>query len=469
MGELLMTKEQLLEAVSGSCLCDCSIENGFTSVVTDSRNVLPGSLFIPLMGDRQDGHVYIPQALTAGARIVLIDSAHADGSASLFFSLAKQYHACFIVVAHTMKALQDAARSYVNSFPKLMKVGVTGSSGKTTTKELLGAILSQKYSVIQNEGNLNSETGLPLSVFRIRPEHEVGIFEMGMNRHGEIDEIARVLSPRFAVITNIGTAHIGILGSKDAIAKEKKSIFNYFSANCVGYVPEDDQYAPYLSSIPNGVVKTFGRTSLEGIENIQDLGLEGSLIVYKGRTIRFPLPGSYNLTNALGAMMVAEDMGCTTEQIGRGLESVKSLFGRAEIIRGPVTILQDCYNANPQSMEKAIEFCSSLEWQGEKHFILGSMLELGESSFDAHRKICSIAALADAQTVFLFGDDMIHAGYSVAWNNASVYFAPSMDELKQAVRRLVKPGDFVFIKGSRGMALERVVPVITDISSEIAT
>ena len=261
---ILMTIPQLVDAVHGMCICNFNHENGFSSVATDSRNVLPGSLFVPLLGEFQDGHSFIPKALEAGATIVFVDQAHRDGSGSLYSVLAKRYDAAIILVENTLRALQNAAQKYVSFFPELVKIGITGSSGKTTTKEIVGSVFSEKYSVIMNEGNLNSETGLPLSVFRIRKEHEVGIFELGMNRKGEISEIAHVLSPSLALITNIGTAHIGILGTQRAIAEEKKCIFENFSDTGVGFIPENDVWTDFLSGIPRGSVRFFGPESTDG-------------------------------------------------------------------------------------------------------------------------------------------------------------------------------------------------------------
>lgn len=457
---VLMTVEETTKAVNGTCLCDYSSIRGFSSVVTDSRNVLPGSLFVPLMGEKQDGHAYIAKALESGASVVFVDSLHGDGSASLFCSLGKQYGASFIVVENTLHALQDAARHYVSLFPRLVKIGITGSSGKTTTKEIVASIFSRKYSVVMNEGNLNSETGLPLSVFKIRNNHEVGIFEMGMNRREEIREIARVLSPSLALITNIGTAHIGILGTQRAIAEEKKSIFAFFDDTCTGFVPEDDDWRDFLSDVRSGVIKTFGLKTTEGFSGADDLGIDGTLIHYEGRDIRFGLPGPYNLKNALGALALARHAGFSPDEIKRGLEAVKPLFGRAEIFRGEKTVMLDCYNANPDSMESALDFCRSIKWGGKKLYVLASMLELGAESAEAHRVICRLAARSGADRVFLFGDEMVDAGRSVEWDGVEVGFYSTIEDLSLALSGAARAGDFVFIKGSRGMALERLCPAL---------
>lgn len=453
---VLMTIEQLIEAVRGSCICNCLSADGFSSVATDSRKVQPGGLFVPLMGETQDGHSYIPKALEAGASVILVDKSHGEGSAGLFTNLAMQYRVCFVMVDNTLHALQDAARMYVSFFPDLLKIGITGSSGKTTTKEITAAIFSVKYNVVMNEGNLNSETGLPLSVFKIRKDHQVGIFELGMNRRGEIAEIARVLVPSLALITNIGTAHIGILGTQVAIAEEKKKIFSFFSKESTGFVPEDDPWRDFLQTIPVGNVRLFGTGSLDGFEGYEDRGIDGTVIRYAGLEILFRLPGTYNLRNALGAISLARKAGLAPEEIKKGVESVQALFGRTEILRGEITVIRDCYNANPDSMQSAIDFCDSLGWDGRKIFVLGSMLELGDESEAAHAKICRKVWYSSADRVFLFGDEMIAAGRRTFPADYPVEYAESMEGLSRLLEGTVKKGDLVFIKGSRGMALERV-------------
>lgn len=458
MGEspILMSIYQLIDSVNGICLCNNSPDKGFSSVVTDSRNALPGSLFVPLRGEFQDGHGYIPKAITAGARVILVDEQYARDASGDLRVLGETHDACVIVVKNTLTALQDAACMYVSFFPELLKIGITGSSGKTTTKEIVGSILAQKYSVIMNEGNLNSETGLPLSVFNIRKGHQIGIFELGMNRRGEIAEIARVLSPSLALITNIGTAHIGILGSQMAIAEEKKSIFKYFDSKSTAFIPEDNNWCDFLSDIESGEVIPFGPKRTVGFEGSRSMGIDGTIIQYDGLEINFPLPGKHNLSNAFAAISLARHIRLTAGEIKTGLEKVKPLFGRSDIYRGDITILIDCYNANPDSMESALVFCDDLEWNGNKIYVLGSMLELGEESPKEHQRICSIVSASSADSVFLFGDDMIASGHSCDWKTRDVRFFSSIEELSSALSLRVKKGDLVLLKGSRGMALERV-------------
>lgn len=462
---ILMTVEELTQATGGSCPGNFAPDSGCSSVVTDSRSVTEGALFVPLMGENQDGHRFIPEALDSGARVVFVDAAHGEGSANMFSLLAKQHGAAIIMVENTLTALQDAAKAYVRKFPGLRRVAITGSSGKTTTKELTAAIFSRKYRVVANAGNLNSETGLPLSVFRIRDEHEVGIFELGMNRRGEMREIAEVLDPDTALITNIGTAHIGILGSREAIAEEKKAVFSLFSGESSGFVSETSDFRDFLVSDVPGSFSFFGPSSTPGILGTESLGLEGWIIRYETEEIHFPMPGPYNLENAFAAISLARSFSIDPSMIREGLESIQTLFGRTEIVRGAVTTIFDYYNANPQSMEEAMRFCDELSWQGEKIFILGSMLELGETTNSAHRAVCETADRSTAAHILLFGEDMIRAGKSMNWNHDSVYFAETMEDLAEKVSSILQKGAMVFIKGSRGMALERLRPVLEHFSS----
>ncbi len=457
---ILMTVEQLCDAVSGNSLCDYSATHGFTEVVTDSRAVRPGSLFVPLIGVSQDGHSYIPGALEAGASVVFVDKAHGDGSGKLLCELAKTHRAAIIVVENTLRALQDAARRYLSFFPQLLRIGITGSSGKSTTKEIAAAVFAQGFKVIVNEGNLNSETGLPLSVFRIDSSHEVGIFEMGMNRRGEIAELARVLNPQLAVITNIGTAHIGILGSKRAIAEEKKSIFSQFSSACTGFIPEDPEWNHFLAKDLNGRIITYGERSTGGCEYIEDLGIRGSMLKIDDLNVHFPLPGKHNYSNVLAVTVLARAAGLTSRQIRDGLESVKPLFGRVQVLEGEVTVLADCYNANPESMSSALDLCTSLEWKGQKLFVLASMLELGDASEAAHRAIVQKIADLGSVSVFLFGKEMVEAYRASGLISSHIRSFSDFDMLKEAVEEAACRGDFVLLKGSRSMALERLLPVL---------
>lgn len=470
----LLTLEQLLDCTDGSLLGDSFDVKSFlfTNVVTDSRNIVPFSLFVPLIGEFQDGHKYIPQAIENGASVIFVCNSVFENSPEEYLSITKKNpNVALVLVKNTLTALQYTAQRYVEKFPNLIRVSVTGSSGKTTTKEIAASILSQKYKVICNKGNLNSETGLPLSCFEIQKEHEVALLEMGMNRENEIGELARTFKPQFAVITNIGTAHIGMLGSRQKIAQEKKKVFDYIKKNGAAVIPYSDDFAGYLAEGVKGKIVYYGKdVKNNGIEFVSDDGIDGTTFKIDNLTVHLSIPGSYNFQNTLAAVELARVLGLTAQQIKKGVESVKPLGGRSHIINGKYTILEDCYNANPDSMEKAIEFSGSLKISGKKIFVLGSMLELGEESCDAHRKAGLEAVKGGADMIVFVGKDML-AGYEAAKNCGQgtenlrlEYFEGYGDEEIKSICSLIKnfavENDFILLKASHSIALDRLVPLL---------
>ncbi|MEJ5189006.1 UDP-N-acetylmuramoyl-tripeptide--D-alanyl-D-alanine ligase [Treponema sp. J25] len=460
----LMSIRSVMEALSGKILPEAvNPQQGISSVTIDSRNVTEGALFVALPGTVTDGHAYVEKAFQQGAVFALVQENRMEQYGATIVAAARGAGKNVMVVPDTLRALQDLARWYVDRFPHLIRVGITGSSGKTTTKEIAAAMIRSEKVVVMNEGNLNSETGLPLSVFSIRPEHQVGVFELGMNRVGEITELARVLRPHIALITNIGTAHIGKLGSQEAIAREKKEIFSQFTGREVAIIPESDPFAAFLKEGVRGRIRSFGYRSMVSLGEVTPLGIEGTRIVWDGVPVILPLPGTHNVLNALGAAAIAQEVGISAEGIRQGIAQVRPLFGRGEIIKGPVTILRDCYNANPESMEQAVGFCDSLEWKGKRVYVIGSMLELGEKSEEAHRQIAHVLAKSKADRIFLFGEEtaIMEPIVAATKGSAAVGYTTSFDELQEKVRRSVEEGDLVLLKGSRGMALERLTEILT--------
>ncbi len=479
--ESLLKLSETLEAVGGVLLNqDFDSENFcFTSVQTDSRLVVEKSLFVPLIGEFQDGHIYIPSALEKGASAVFISKKTSKNLLEGFKKEAENNkNVAFILVENTMRALQKAAEAYVRKFPRLIRCAVTGSSGKTTTKEITASILRQKFSVIATKGNFNSETGLPLSVFNIRPEHELGLFEMGMNRVNEIGEIAQVFKPNYAIITNIGSAHIGILGSRQNIANEKKKIFNYIDSFGAAFIPENDDFASFLEKGVKGKVVKYGPDCDESVKIVADEGLSGTVFTVDGLLMRLSLPGKYNFQNALAAIALAKELGCTPEQIKAGIESLKPLGGRSTIKKGKFTVLEDCYNANPDSMEKALDLCADTKIEGKKIYVLGDMLELGEESELAHAKIGEKALYSDADMIIFFGFEMNFAfekAIEIAQKKSSladekissvrlIYIGNKDDaaisDTAKEINEFAENGDLILLKGSRGMGLERILPLI---------
>jgi len=435
---------------------------GFSSVSIDSRTVRPGALFVALRGNALDGHNFVDAAFGAGASAAMVAVSALQNPALGLTNLARKWNGVLIAVEDTLKALQNAAGAYLRQFSNLVRIGITGSSGKTTTKEIAAAIIGREKSVVMNKGNLNSETGLPLSVFEVRPHHQVGIFEAGMNRHGEIAELAAVLNPDLALITNIGSAHIGIIGSRRAIAEEKKKIFSCFSGENTALIPENDDYREFLAKDINGKVVFYGPSSLGQLGGIKDLGLQGTEIVWEGESVRFGLPGKFNLVNAMAAAALALELRVSASSVRRGIESVKPLFGRGEILYGRTTIIRDCYNSNPESVEETLDFCDSLEWPDRRIYVIGSMLELGDASEKAHADLGKRLASCKADMVFLFGDEIQAAAETMKNEAADLLslYTKDRDELSRALDSSVKSGDLVLLKGSRGCELETLTGML---------
>jgi UDP-N-acetylmuramoyl-tripeptide--D-alanyl-D-alanine ligase len=430
---------------------------GVRAVTIDSRQVQAGTLFVPLPGSRTDGHEHLADALARGAAAVLVEKRRWRALAPALERRAREAGAGVILVPSPLKALQALARAHLRRFPALVRVGVTGSSGKTTTKELIAGILARGFPIAASEGNLNSEIGLPLASFQVGPGQRYAVFEM--------DVLADIARPDCALITNIGTAHIGPLGSEEGIAREKKKIFRWFDGRQKAFLFEGDRYYAYLARGVRGTVIPFGPRSTKGFEGSQDLGLDGTLIRWEGLRIRFPLFGPHNLANALAAISVASELGASASAVQEALEAAGPLPGRSQLLRGEPTVIQDCYNANPDSMRELLEFVRPLAWEGRKIAVLGSMLELGERSGEEHRSLGAAVARAGFDVVLLFGQEMQEAyrelrrlGYS-----GPAEWTADFAALRGRLLALVEPSDLVVIKGSRGVELERLVPELIEV------
>lgn len=471
----LLTLNELCTATFGSVVGNSKEVAGFESVAIDSRNVTVNSLFVPLIGEFQNGHAYIPQAIKNGASIIFVAKAEYETNKPLYEELASSNKVVFVIVENTLKALQAAASCYVAKFPNLIKVGITGSSGKTTTKELVVSVLKEKYKVVYSKGNFNSETGLPLSVFNIKSDDEVGVFEMGMNHKNEILDLAQILQPKYAIVTNIGTAHIGLLGSRENIAAEKRQIFNFIGKDGVAFIPLSDDFSDFLADGVEGRIVHFGLNTKDSeISSVKDLGIEGTDFSFRETKIHLYLPGTYNFLNATAAVALGKELGLDSNQIKDGIEKLRLLDGRSEILHittysgKHLTVLQDCYNANPDSMEKAVSLFNTIKTQ--KCLILGDMLELGEESKTAHSgigKLCSEIA-KNGNTLLLFiGPEMEYAKETALQTGFEVNYSSKFDDKSlqfqiQNIEKKIENNSYVLIKASHGIGLERVVKMFQE-------
>ncbi|MBP5519526.1 MAG: UDP-N-acetylmuramoyl-tripeptide--D-alanyl-D-alanine ligase [Treponema sp.] len=477
--ETLLTKQELLNATSGIQIGNA--ECCFFDVQTDSRNVteaLP-CMFVPLIGEFQNGHKYIPDVLAKKASVILLNDTEYTENKEFYEKLAAENsQVCFVRVKNTLHALQNAAEAYVSKkCQKMIRVSITGSSGKTTTKELMVSVARAHFgedAVAYTKGNLNSETGLPLSVFKIRGDEKIGIFEMGMNRENEIGEISKVWQSQYGIITNIGTAHIGILGSQQNIAKEKRKSLDYIPENGAAFVWDDDYFGDFCTENVKGKVVKFGKDvlpSVSGVRFIEDKGLFGSVFAVDGVEVHLPLSGSYNYLNALSVIACAKELGFSAEEIKTGLEKVSAISGRMEVKKvkllnsREVILIKDCYNANLDSMLKVIEFCDGLKQIGKKIFALADMKELGTESEKSHKAVGQTLNEVKPDYTYLIGPEMKFAFDVLENKDSSWWFEKSSDEnfskISEEINKYACDNDVILLKGSHSMQLEKLVPLLT--------
>ena len=451
----------LLAATRGRIIARPAGSLGVTSVTSDSRAAGEGSLFVALAGERTDGHRYLGTAAAAGATVLLVSNAQAAARAEELEGIAARHGTGIIAVSDPLTALQDLARAHMRSIPSVTRIAVTGSNGKTTTKEIIGAILGRVAPTAMNEGNLNSEVGLPLACCAVAADHRYAVLEMGMNHVGEMDVLVDIVRPDLALITNIATAHIGLLGSQDAIAAEKKKVFALFDGRQTGFLPEEERYRAFLSAGVRGRIVSFGPKSTPGFGGSESMGLGGTIIHWEGSLVRFPLFGPHNLANALGAISVARELGVPNAEVRDGLESVTPLFGRSQVIEGAVTVIADCYNANPDSMDRALDFIESLPWTGRKIAILGAMRELGDETDAAHEALGRRLRFSTLDALMLLGPEMERALEASEGATAYRRWFATIDPLASYLSPFIREGDLVLLKGSRSLEMEGLLPILT--------
>lgn len=482
----LLSLDSLLAAVNGSLAGKARSDFNFAYVVTDSRFVSAGAMFVPLIGEAQNGHKYIPQAIEAGATVILANKSDYEQNNAFYKELelsGKLASVTLILVENTLYALQAAAKAYAAKVAgNMIRVSITGSSGKTTTKEMLVSVCKKHFgdeAVAYTKGNFNSETGLPLSMFQIRGDEKIGIFEMGMNRKNEIGEISAVWQSQYGIITNIGTAHIGLLGSREKIAEEKRKSFDYIPANGAAFVPLDDDFADFCCEKVQGKVVKFGKSlpaATSGVSFIEDLGINGTKFSVDGVEVVLPLAGEYNYQNALGVIALAKELGISASEIKAGLEGMAAISGRMDIKKltlktgVKVSAVCDFYNANLDSMQKVIEFCAKQNGFEQKIFVLADMKELGAASYSSHAQIGKAVAATDAGLVILAGPEMKAAcdvlskekgiaGREVIYfeNNDQAFYEAAASK----ILAFAKENALVLFKGSHSMALEKLIPLIS--------
>ncbi len=452
-----MTLANIAACLQGT-LCHAEGKEQFeiTGAVIDSRKVEEGYAFFAVKGERVDGHHFIPQVAQSGAALVICEK-------------VPEVEIPYILVEDTLTALKSVAAFYREQLT-IPVIGITGSVGKTSTKEMIAAGLSASFRVLKTEGNFNNEVGLPLTILNIRKEHEVAVVEMGISDFGEMHRLSQIAKPNICVITNIGRCHLENLGDRDGVLKAKTEIFDYMAPD--GYIVlngDDDKLAtieevhgrkPYFFGLcPDDVTKAAYAS------DIQSHGLFGSSFQMElfGKTLsaEVPLPGQHMVANSLAACCVGHLLGMSDEAILRGIASVQATGGRSNILKlQDKTIIDDCYNANPVSMESAIDLLMMAE--GPKAVILGDMFELGAEELSMHREIGHYAARAIIVNLFFIGK-LAKEMYEGA---RMLRAMPKYYADKEAFFKAHNPSDFagmtVLIKASHGMHFEEIVKWLQD-------
>lgn len=429
-------------------------------VSIDSRSIRVGELFLAIRGDRFDGHDFVLDAFKRGAWGAVVERSVLEQRYSSLGNLKNIFP-----VEDTLHALQEMSFMHRRKFT-LPIVGITGSNGKTTTKEMLASILMQRGPVLKNEGNLNNHIGVPLTLLKLDANHKTAAIEMGMSGLGEIDLLARLVGPDAGVITNIGPAHLEFLGSMDRIAQAKGELLMNLRSDGTAVLNADDAYFKKLKSCFSGRIRTFGivsETDVRASDIRQGADYTDFTISADNARvdIRLYSVGRHNIYNALAAATAGLAVGMSLDDIRRGLDAFRPVAMRSELrqLHGR-TVLADCYNANPGSMDAALTTLISLKAGGKTVAVLGDMLELGASADESHRAIGRTAALLGVDTLIVIGanaGEVIEGAIQAGMPKDRAFSVSSNSEAARLLREQSGSGDAVLIKGSRGMKMEKIL------------
>ena len=458
-----MTLREVVEASSGELVGgrhDTESAEPFSRVVVDSRAVTPGSLFVALKGEKHDGHAFVAQTLASGAAAALVERVPADCANG----------ARLIVVRNTVQALADMARFALARQPRLEVVGITGSLGKTTTKEVVASVLSHAKRVLKSEGNLNSEIGLPMTVLNgLEPGHEIAVLEMAMYQVGDIRFLARLAKPRIGVVTAVQPVHLERLGTIERIHQAKQELVEELPPNGVAVLNADDPRVASMATATPARVVRYGVDAQADVraEHIRSHGLDGVdfdlLLGSECQHVHLPLLGAQSVHAGLAAAAVASEEGMTLAEIAGALEKLSPAL-RLLVVDGinGARIIDDSYNASPESVVAALNLLSELPGQ-RKIAVLGDMAELGAATEPGHRRVGErAAAVVDVLVAFgprscITAEEARRAGL----RGDQVHEATSHDEIVELLRRELRPGDDVLVKGSLVMGMANVVRGIT--------
>lgn len=454
-----MTTGKILSPIKGELLRG-SRDRSFCGISTDSRTVKEGQLFWALRGETFDGHDFVKEAIKKGAVAVVV---HKDRTADL----PAKTRTSIIGVRDTLKALGDLARQWRRRFD-VRVAAITGSGGKTTTKEMTHAILSLEGLTLKNEGNFNNLIGLPLSLFLLDKSHHYAVLEMGMNRPGEIGRLTEIADPDIGLITNVGRAHLEGVGSIEGVAKAKVELLDKMAPRALPILNGDDRILMQAAGAFRKKPVTFGQGLMNAVraEKIRNLGRRGFSfdIHWRGKpfSVRLRVPGLHNVYNALAAAAIALSLDISKDRIHEGLsrfEGVKGRFKVTPLANGSL-LIDDTYNSNPSSLRLSLESLKALAPKDRKVIVgLGEMLELGEETEAGHAEAGEMVAESGADWLVALGDhapEMIRGAVAKGFPRERTIRVKDHKEMGAKILKVMKPGDLVFLKASRRIGLERV-------------
>ena len=478
----MFTLEKVLEVTQGRIIHGDLKQVTVTGISTDTRTLKSGELFLALEGKQYDGHAFVSQALKrggSGAVISLLKHRIPETHEEEEMRRGK----VIIGVNDTLSALQGLARFHRNEV-RIPVLAITGSNGKTTTKEMAAAILSDLFRVLKSEGNINNEIRVPLTLLRLTAQHELAILEMGISGAGELRRLVQITEPQVGLITNIGPAHLETLSDIHGVADAKGELLEGLSADKgIAILNRDDAFFDFLKQKTSCSVVTFGLHPEAQVRAV-DLSVSGlsatsfRLIVQPdvmerssrfgrrpGTTtdimIRLPLLGTHNVMNALAAAAAASVLGCPLEKMKQALETFKSILMRSQVFQWQgIVMINDAYNANPASMRAALEVLEHFETDGQRVAVLGDMLELGAADQGAHQDIGRHMTRISGGKLIAVGPRARRIAETALASGMSpdrVSVCEGTEEATGILKRTVRPGDVVLVKGSRGMRLEQII------------
>ncbi|MCF2686385.1 UDP-N-acetylmuramoyl-tripeptide--D-alanyl-D-alanine ligase [Clostridium perfringens] len=451
---LELNLQEILKATKGALLKEADVKE-IKAVSTDTRKIEEGTMFIALKGENFNGNNYVLDAFNKGAKIAIVDEVKCD------LNELKE-DVALIKVQNTGRALMDLAKFYREKLG-LKVVGITGSAGKTSTKDLVAAVLSYKYKVFKTKGNFNNEIGLPLMILELDSTYDVAILEMGMRGLGQIKELAEIASPDLGIITNIGISHIEILKTRENILKAKMEIATFFDKNNTLVVCGNDDFLGALPEAEYKIVKTgVGENFKIGAKNIALEELSSKFTVYDGEKeeeFSLDMPGEHNISNLMLGIAIAKELGVSFEEMKRGLKNIEATSMRLELIKKDgFSILNDCYNSSPVAVKSAIDVMKNIE--GKRRIaVLGTMRELGHKSEEAHEEIGKYAKENGIEKVLCFGDfsENIKEGYG---EGCTVY--ENKEELIKDLLNIICEGDIILVKASRSLKFEEITKALLE-------